>query len=260
MYAIERKFEIINILQTDNKVDVNTLSDRLKTSKETIRRDLKNLEDEGIIKRTHGGAIFNTNWKENETPLAVRSVEQYEEKNIICKKAASFIENDDTVFVDNSSTTQNIIRYINKNIHVTVITNSIQILIEYSKISNSNITIICLGGIFYEKNFSTYGSISQQNAKSFYPNKAFISCKGIDKNRKLTEGGINESDTKKIAIDTAKKVFLLADYTKFSSIGQVYLADFNSINTVITDESADISSLQYLYDYKIDLIIAKKDQ
>lgn len=111
MYSIERKAEILKFLEQDGKIEVNILAEHFNTSKETIRRDLKDLEAQGALTRTHGGAVSiklqnaQTDTPIHEYPLEVRGIQNYTQKQEICKKAVSFIEDGDTVFVDNSSTT-----------------------------------------------------------------------------------------------------------------------------------------------------------
>ena len=85
MYKIERKSEIINILEQTGKVNVNELSGRFHASRETIRRDLQEMELDGVLKRTHGGAVFlNGNTSSAfELPVAVREIQRYSEKNEI---------------------------------------------------------------------------------------------------------------------------------------------------------------------------------
>ena len=259
MYTIERKAEIISLLEKNNKVDVNVLAEMFGASKETIRRDLRELAADGFVKRTHGGAVFTESSKGvQEYPLLVRGVQRFEEKNIICKRAAQYICDGDTIFIDNSSTTSNLLKYIDKSLRVTIVTNSIQLLIESASLKNNNLLMICLGGIFRSTNFSMYGSISQANAKSFYPDKAFVSCKGINPNTMLTDSSVYEVDTKRQMLSLSKEVYILADYTKFSEVGTVGLSDFASVKTIITDEKADVSKLKYLDRYDVTLDIAKK--
>lgn len=258
MYTIERKEEIINFLERDGKVDVAMLSQHFGASKETIRRDLRDLEQDGLLRRTHGGAVLaEPNKETNEYPLLVRGMQRNEEKNLICRRAAQFIQDGDTIFIDNSSTTINLIKYINKDIRVTVLTNSIQVLLESAKVANNNILVISLGGIFRPNNFSTYGSISVESGKSFYPSKAFLSCNGISQTKMLTDTSVYEVETKRSMIEQSSQTFILADYTKFSTTGTVFLTDLSAVDTIITDAKANPEALQYLDKYHIRLVVAE---
>lgn len=261
MYSIERKSEIINLLETHKNVNVAELAKLFQTSKETIRRDLRELEHDGALIRTHGGAMpidIKTNHinLQDEYPVSVRGIRHFQEKQAICKKASSFIQPEDTVFVDNSSTTTYLAHYVSPKIPVTFITNSIQFLLESTKLNNQNHMFICLGGIFKSSNLSIYGNMSLDNAKIYYPNKAFLSCSGISSNRMLTDSSIQELETKKLMMELSNEVFLLADHSKFEKDGQIFLNSFQNVDYIITDSQTDRSSCEYLKNYGISLITA----
>ncbi|WP_291549978.1 DeoR/GlpR family DNA-binding transcription regulator [Clostridium sp. HMP27] len=260
LYNIERKSEIMNILEKTGSVDVNALALRFGISKETIRRDLKELENAGALKRTHGGAVLiqqsSNTPVSTEYPVAVRGIQRFNEKNEICKKAASFIKDGDTIFVDNSSTTIYLAKYIPSDIRVTIITNSIKFLLEYTKNPNNNHLLICLSGIFNDSNLSVYGNSTLQSASEYYPNKALMSCSGISPHNMLADSSIHEVDTKRMMIERSQEVFVLADHTKFEKAGQIFLSSFDPIDYIITDNQTDKESLGYLDKTNVKLIFA----
>lgn len=245
MYSHERKNEILKRLNADGSVSVNDLSEMLEASKETIRRDLRELEDEGSLLRTHGGATLDPsltppkeNISSNQFPFDIRHTKNLKEKNEICQKAAAYINNHDTIFIDNSSTTLFLPQAIPKHLTITIITNSIKILLETAKLGNPNITLIALAGFYNISNFSVYGSRTIKSAEDFFPNKTFISCTGINPLSCLTDISLNEVDTKKAIMEKSEEVFLLADHSKFEATGPFYLSDFDAINYIVTDNYA----------------------
>lgn len=247
MYNIERKALIIRLLEKDNMVSVNQLSEMLAISKETVRRDLRELEMEGLVKRTHGGAVLEaSSGNTSESPFKVREVQNFEEKAQICRAAVQFIEDGDTIFVDNSSTTSSLLKNLDPNLQVTVITNSIKLLIESIAVNNPNLVMISLGGVFRAKNLSLTGVLTNEWVHNFRPNKAFLSCRAIRPESGLTDGSIYEVDTKRAMIDKAQHVYVLADHTKFHEQGAVFLADFSKVELVITDDKTDEESLRML--------------
>ncbi len=262
MYTIERKAEILNLLQKHGSINVEALSKYFEASKETIRRDLRELENKGLLVRTHGGAI-PVETKQviqpslSEPPVKERELSNFHEKQAICKMAASFIQSEDNVFVDNSSTTIYLAQYVPQNIQVTFITNSLPFLIEAAKLNNPNHSYICLGGMFKASNLSIHGNMTLHNAKEYYPNKAFLSCTGISPDRMLTDSSIQEVDIKKMMIERSKDVYVLADHTKFERNGQIYLSSFNDIDHIITDSKAVQSNYTYLNNYNINVIVAQ---
>jgi DeoR family transcriptional regulator, fructose operon transcriptional repressor len=258
MYSIERKSEILKILEQSGKVDVNDLSRQFNASKETIRRDLRDMEVDGVLKRTHGGAVFISTATQGpqEFPLHIREIQHFAEKDAICKLAASFIEPGDSIFIDNSSTCINLVKYIPAEYQVTVITNSIKVLMESSRNKNPDHLIICLGGFFNESNLSLYGNIAQKNAGDYYPNKAFMSCAGIYPPDQLVDSSFLEVDTKRLMIERSREVFMLVDNSKFKRNGQVFLADISTIHTVITDNQIQPDQLVFLENAGIRTLIA----
>ncbi|MDD3362732.1 MAG: DeoR/GlpR family DNA-binding transcription regulator [Hespellia sp.] len=262
MYSIERRTEIERILYENGSVSVSVLAQELSSSKETIRRDLCELESLGILKRTHGGAIplterNNTTPVASETPVTVRTIQNVTEKQRICRAAAKHIQDGDTIFIDNSTTCIGLYQYIPDDIQITFLTNSIAFLLECSKKPNPRHTFICLGGIFKHSNLSIYGNTTIKNASQYYPNKAFISCCGISPDQQITDSGIQEIDVKRALCKSSQKVYLLADYTKIENTGQVYLCDYNEIDTLITDDFSELSKLQYLIRSGIEIEVAK---
>ncbi|MEY8439741.1 DeoR/GlpR family DNA-binding transcription regulator [Anaerotruncus colihominis] len=247
MYNIERKALIVSLLKKDSKVSVNQLAQMLEISKETVRRDLRELEQDGLIQRTHGGAVLETSGgNTSEYPFKMREIQNYEEKAKICKAAAQLIEDGDTIFIDNSSTTISLIKNINPAYQVTVITNSIKLLIESVNVNNPNLVMISLGGIFRAKNLSLTGILANEWVHNFRPNKAFLSCRAIRPESGFIDGSIYEVDTKRAMIDNAQHVYVLADHSKFHEQGAVYLTDFSKVELVITDDGADEESLRML--------------
>jgi DeoR family fructose operon transcriptional repressor len=262
MYSIERKSIIMNQLEANGSVDVNTLASNFETSKETIRRDLRDLEADGALIRTHGGAVEkkkDSTAATVEFPVNIRGIQRFAEKNQICKKAAEYIEDGDTLYVDNSSTILYLLNYIPENLNVTIVTNSIKFLLESTRRSYPNQLLISLGGIFRQSNLSVYGGSSIKSGKEYYPNKAFLSCTGISRKNMFVDSSIYEVDVKRMMIEQSTQVFILADYTKFDRPGQIFLCDFSKINYIITDSKTKTAELDYLKQYHIELIIADSE-
>ena len=129
MLAIERKNEILAILQKEQRVLVSELSRRYEVTDETIRRDLEKLEKEGFVKRTYGGAVLNKR-KDLDMPLRIREKTNRGEKQIIAGLVKDLIEEGDRIMLDASSTSLMISKELKEMEKLTVITNSVEVLIE----------------------------------------------------------------------------------------------------------------------------------
>ena len=149
MFRSEREIEILSILEDNQYVTVEYLAKKMHISQSSIRRDLTNLENRGIVKRNYGGVEL-ANASNKVIPFSMRSHENANEKKKIAKVAASLVKNGDIVFIDGSSSTFFMVDYLAKIKDITVITNSIDatyILSQY------NVKTICTGGIVsYENN------------------------------------------------------------------------------------------------------------
>ena len=202
MFSVERKSEILKLLEQNGRVEVNELADLFNSSRETIRRDLNEMEVKGLLKRAHGGAVLDSTFSSSnqEFPVNIREIQRYKEKNAICQYASRFIKNGDSIFVDNSSTCLYLVQYIPEEYQITIITNSLKLLIGSNELKKPNLMFVCLGGFYHKENLSTYGNISLRDAGDFYPDKSFMSCGGILPPNRLTDYSILEVDTKRLMI------------------------------------------------------------
>jgi len=243
--AYERKSKIIEYLEKNGKAEVSVLADLLGVVAETIRRDLRELETQGVLKRTHGGAVLNAQ-KEREYPVQVRVMKNAVEKDRLCRKAVEFINEGDLIFVDNSSTLVNLIKHIGEDMQLTILTNSIKLLQEYTLYRKDNITMLCTGGVFNKSNLSLSGALSDQFTKAFFPNKAFISCHGVSAEYGFTDGNLHEVGFKREMLKLAEKVYFLIDRTKFGKLGPIKLGELDICDVLITDAEPDADLLMQL--------------
>ena len=262
MFNIERKSEILKLLEQNGRVEVNELAKHFGAACETIRRDLNEMEINHLLKRTHGGAVLDNALAsaEREYPVNIREIQRFKEKNSICKLAATYIRNGDSIFVDNSSTCLYLVQHIPTDFQVTIITNSLKLLIGSNEFGNPNQTYVCLGGFYHRENSSTYGRLSLKDGGEFFPNKAYMSCAGILTPNLFTDSSLLEVDTKRLMIERSQEVFILADHTKFGRASQVFLADAESIDWVITDHQTPSDHLVPLEEAGLKVIQVDSDQ
>lgn len=246
MFSIERQSLILEQLEQEGKVDVKTLAARFSTSAETIRRDLREMEATGILTRTHGGAVLSGIKRSDgyEYPWTARGVQKYDEKQRICKAAAAMVEDGDTIFLDNSTTTLHLLHYVPRDIKFSVVTNSIQVMLEAGQLKNNNIVVIGLGGVFNAKNYSLTGMFSKTVAQNFFPDKSFMSCRGVDEIGGMTDGSILEVEVKRDMISRSKQFVLLADHSKFGLVGSVFIGGLDEIDCIITDSKTRADQLK----------------
>ena len=155
MLAVERKNRILSILQTDKKVVVGDLAKLFAVSEETIRRDLEKLEHEGLVVKAYGGAVLNEN-TQGDLPLAVRKRTNVVGKQKIAEILSEFIKDNTSLMLDCSSTALFIAKRIKERKNMTIITNSLEILIELK--DQKNWKIFSTGGLLGEDSLALVGS------------------------------------------------------------------------------------------------------
>lgn len=257
MLAFERKSKIIEYLEHKGKAEVSELANLLSVVPETIRRDFRDLEKQGVLTRTHGGALIK-NPPNTDYPVHIRIMKHNSEKELICRHAAQFVGNGDVIFVDNSTTLINFIKYINDAISVTVVTNSLQLIQEFANLHKENVTMICSGGVFNKQNMSLSGEIAGKHTIDIFPNKAFVSCHGVSAEFGLSDGNFFEVGFKREMINISSQVFFLVDHTKFDKLGPIRLGNLKICDVLITDQAPSDEFLVQLKQAnpKLELIIA----
>lgn len=248
MLALERRNSILEKLQEEKRVVVNELSQQFGVSEETIRRDLEKLEKEGLATKSYGGAVLNDSTS-IDMPFNVRKKANTAGKQKVAELIASIIHDGDHIMLDASSTSVFIAKAIKDKSNLTVITNSIEILIELSDVSDWN--IICSGGSLREGYLALIGPKTVEGLTRFNVDKAFFSCKGIDMQKGITDGNEMFSQVKQIMMDSAKETILAVDSSKFDKVAFSKLCDLKEMSAVYTDKKPDDRWLEYFASHDI---------
>ncbi len=231
MLGIERRRQILDILRRDRRVYVADLSESFSLTQETIRRDLEKLEAGGFLQRSHGGAVLVTPGNE-ELSFAKRTVANYGLKQKIAELAVSLVNDGASLMMDSSSTVLALCALLAAKKKLTVITNSIKILGDHSA---SRISLISTGGNLRVHSLSLVGEAACRTIAAYNVDFAVVSCKGLDRERGVTESNEPESVVKRAMVRQAKNRVLLADSTKFDKIVFAKTLEFADIDYVITD-------------------------
>ncbi len=232
MLAIERKNEILAILQKEQRVLVSELSKKYDVTDETIRRDLEKLESEGYVKRTYGGAVLNQNTNV-DMPLRIREKANRDEKQIIAKLVADLVEDGDRVMLDASSTSLMIAKELKSKKKLTVITNAVEVLIELA--GQEGIQVISTGGNLNETSLSLVGNAAQKVLNGYHVDKAIFSCKGIDMKNGLTDSNELDSDIKNVMYSCADMGILAVDSSKLDHVSFVKTMKPKKGDILVTD-------------------------
>lgn len=250
MLGLERRQKIMEKIRLDRKVYVSELAKSFKVTEETIRRDLEKLESQDLLRRSYGGAVIVESTSD-ELSYTRRSTINSESKLAIAEKAANLIHDGDTIMMDSSTTCQALLQRLKGQRDITVITNSIRLMSDFT---NSGFKMICTGGTMRESSCALTGSIACQTLSKYYVDFAFISCKSIDLKKGIMESNESESRVKSVMMQQARKTILLVDHSKFDKTAFVKCDDFEHIDTVVTDDAPSKEWQEYFSEHHISLI------
>jgi DeoR family deoxyribose operon repressor len=244
--------QIVKFCESHGFVSYQQLVEALNVSEITIRRDLELLEKLKLIKRERGGAsvvksqtIFDLVHYSEQTATA----EYTEEKKRIGKAAVSRIQTGETIIFDSGSTLFQTVTQLPPEIAITAICYGLKIACA---LDQKEITQLILIGGMYHKRLDMFESIEDANGfKNIRADKAFISAFGVNKNAGLTSGSFFVSSIRKEIINSADKVILLADSSKFGRIECAHFADLHRVDIVITDTGLDQKYIDILNDLDI---------
>ena len=232
MLPIERKNEILSRLMSDGKVIVSELASEYQVTEETIRRDLDKLEKEGLAKKTYGGAVKNENINV-ELPYTVRKQTNVEGKKYIADIIGTLIHDGDYLLLDSSTTALFTVKSIASLHNITLLTNSIEVLLELPQ--NNDWRVICTGGEFIQNSLSFAGRQVESIIDDNNVDLAVISCKGLDMQKGITDTRDYNAQIKKAFMRSAKRVLLAVDNTKFDKTSFVRFAEISDVSAVVTD-------------------------
>ncbi len=232
MLAIERKREILSRLASDGKVIVAELAREFGVTEETVRRDLEKLDSEGLAYKIYGGAVSRKS-SALDLPYSVRVAANVAEKEIISELAANFIKDGDRLMLDSSSTAIYIVKKLKSKKNLTVITNSVKILLELS--DKPDFTVLCTGGNLKEGSLSLIGSSAEKMISSYHVDFAVCSCKGIDMSLGVTDSNEMDGRVKQAMFASADKKMLALDSGKFDNKSFVRLCDVKELDMIVTN-------------------------
>lgn len=224
---------IINKILEDGRVYVLDLCKKLNVSSVTIRKDLKFLEDKNLLYRVHGGAT-HVNPYAMDRHVNEKEKLQSDEKNKIGAKAASLIEENDSVIIGSGTTALNFAKHIKAKGTLTVITSALQV--AQVLLVAENVDVIMLGGQVRKTSASVTGPYATSILDDFYCSKLFLGVDGIDSLSGCTTTNVLEAHLNRKMISIAQKTVVLADSSKFGRKGFGKICNFEDIDEIITDK------------------------
>jgi DeoR family transcriptional regulator of aga operon len=250
--AEERRRQILDLVSQEGKVLVQHLAKRFSTSQVTIRQDLEALHAQGLLHRTHGGAL-----PVRSAALLDRSLREKEklfrrEKHRIAAAAGRLVKGGQSVVLDSGSTTTAVARVLRQFHQLTVITNAVNIAAE---LAGTPVEVILTGGILRENSFSLVGPLAEDALGRLSADILFLGVDGFDVRLGLTTPNLLEAKVNRVMIEIARRRVVVCDSSKFGIRSLSLISGPSAIHEVITDRGISNSDLTSLREAGIDVTV-----
>lgn len=226
-----RQAEILEIARSEGRVVVESLSERFQVTLQTIRRDLTELADAGLIDRVHGGAVARTGV--NNIGYEERRRMNEAVKASIGRACAQAIPNNSSIILNLGTTTEAVARELLRHTNITVVTNNINV--ANILLANESCEIMIAGGALRRSDGGLVGDLTTEFMQQFKVDYAVIGVSALDHDGDLLDFDVTEVRVSRAIIKQARKVFLVTDSSKLGRSAPVRLGSLAEIDTVFTD-------------------------
>lgn len=235
MFKTDRMDAILDILQEKKHVTVNYLAEHVYASNVTIRRELKKMEELGLVIRSYGGVSLRES--ENRfVPLVIREHNSSSIKDGIARQAVELITEGSTIFMDGSSTVLRMVNFLKEKQNITVITNSLR---TAAMLCEKRITVYCTGGLLVPEAHVCVGTYSENLIQSVTADLAFFSSQGLSCDGKISDFSENETHQRRLMLKHAQKKYFLCDSSKLGKTFLFTLCHISEIDGILSDTDAD---------------------
>jgi len=232
MIIYERQETILNYLKQNRISTIRELSKIVWSSESSVRRDIKVLEQKGYVKQIYGGVV-SAEYENNVVPINLRDSSNVSIKEDLAKKAANYIFNGATLFMDGSSTVRRIIKYIGKFKDLKIITNNQRI---FSECTHSHIKLYCTGGLFDSQNSIFFGNTAENYINHTSADIFFFSSQAISNYGEISDISEEETSLRKAMLSRSKKKIFLCDSSKLGLQKTFTLCNKDEVDLIICDK------------------------
>ncbi len=214
------------------RASIEELCSVFNVSKNTMRRDINQLEAHGKIKKVYGGIILRD--KKTTEPFESREIKNKAAKLKIAELASTLIEDGDIVYIDSGTTTMHMIPYLSELRNVTIITNNLHVILN--SLPYQNLNVISTGGTLFRRTNSFVEAGAVSSLKKYNISKAFLATTGVSIAKGITNSSSLEYDIKRYIVEHCDKKILLADNTKLGKVSLITYYDLKDIQVFISDQ------------------------
>jgi len=253
MLKKERQREILKVVESTGKVEVDKLAKRLDVSLMTVRRDLIELDELGFIERVHGGALLLRDKRsDEELPVVERSKEKTEIKERIGRAVAGMIRDGEKIFLGSGSTTVAVATSLLNHRNLTVITNAINV--ANALISAPQIKVAVVGGFLRRSELSLIGYMAENSLQGLQVDKVIVGIQGIDPVKGLTNDNMEELITDQAIFNISRNIIIVADHSKFGHVAAIRTAPATTAAKIVTNIGGPKDILQTIRQMGIQII------
>ncbi len=256
-FVNERRSRILEELRRKNIVKVSELSQKFGVSVVSIRRDLQELEEMGLLKRVQGGAI-NLHPNNLTPPLAQRMQQNNEKKERIGQLAASLVQPNDRLIIDSGTTTLQVAKHIAKRMNelqsLSVITSFLPVVRELGNCAG--VHMIVLGGIYLPGYDLVVGPQTIEQLKGLHAEKMFLGTDGLTFQQGLTTANVLEAEVARAMVRASSEVIVVTDSSKIGAIGLATIMPVDQIHVLVTDMDAPPNFVASLQERGVDVRLA----
>ncbi|MGH3712030.1 MAG: DeoR/GlpR family DNA-binding transcription regulator [Micromonosporaceae bacterium] len=255
MLAHQRQATILEMVKRDGGVRVSNLVQEFGVSDMTIRRDLETLEERGLVAKVHGGATPIESHATDEPGYAAKSTRQQAEKEAIARRAADLVHPGATVALSAGTTTATLARYLTQIPALTVVTNSIPAADALHRSDRTDQTVVLTGGQRTPSD-ALVGPVATTAISSLHTDLVFLGVHGIDERAGLTTPNLMEAEINRALINASRRLIVLADHTKWQTVGISTIAPLDRADIVISDDGLPADAREVLTAHVGELYLA----
>lgn len=238
LFKEERQRLIGESVRKNGMATVADLSQRFGVSEITVRRDLAELSERGVVERAHGGAVAVLSHAE-EPPVVMRMEVLRRCKVAIARAAAELVCDGESIFIGSGTTTAYLARELSSRQGLTVVTNALTVARELA--TAEGVTTVVTGGMMRASELSLVGHITEISLREVRVDKVFLGIPAVSVEHGLTNDYLPEVMTDRAIIEMAPQLIVLADHSKFGKTGSAYVAPIEQVRVLVTDSGTDLS-------------------
>ena len=255
LVPVDRRHVILERVADEQTIHVGALARELGVSEMTIRRDIRQLERDGFLRQTYGGATAHLT-RALDVAFNARALQHPREKRLIAMCAADLVTDARTVFIGVGTTAEQFARYLHADPDLTVVTASLP---TASLLGTRPLRTVALGGSILRDDLTAVGPIAAASLQRYRFDVAVIGTAGVSARWGITELSDDEAEIQRVAIGRAERVIALADGSKVGIAQRMVVGPASLIETLVTDASAPPAELAALRGLGIHVVLAGTD-